>query len=117
MISGYGVGPLVRLQGKVNAGPSKQFVKYHVLCVLRNSIKQPSIFMQDNGLCHKAMVVMNCLKAENVSVIDWPRQSPHFNPIQNVWKTLGERSKARNQKTTEQFWNALLKKWNKITRQ
>ena len=39
MISGDGVGPLVRLQGKVKAGVYKQLVKDHVLPVLRNSTK------------------------------------------------------------------------------
>ena len=49
MISGDGVGPLVRLQGKVNTEVYKQLIKDHVLPVLRNSTKQPSIFMQDNA--------------------------------------------------------------------
>ena len=66
-ISGDGVGPLVRLQGKVKVGVYKQLVKEYVLPVLRNSTKQPSIFMQDNAPCHKAMVVMNFRKAENVT--------------------------------------------------
>ena len=107
MISGDGVGSLVRLQGKVNAGVYKQLVKDHVLPELRNSIKQPSIFMQDDAPCHKALVVVNFIKAENVTVIDWYPQSSDLNPIENVWKTLGELSKARNPKTTEQLWNVL----------
>ena len=37
MISEDGVGPLVRLQGKVNAGVYKHLVKDHVLPVPRNS--------------------------------------------------------------------------------
>ena len=117
MISGDGVGPLVRLQGKVNAGVYKHLVKDHVLPVLRNSTKQLSIFMQDNAPCNKAMVVMNFLKPDNFTLIDWPPQSLDLNPIQNVWKALGERSKARNPKTTEQLWNALQEEWNKITQQ
>ena len=117
MISGDGVSLLVRLQGKINAGVYKQLVKDHVLPELRNSTKQPSIFMQDNAPCHKAMVVMNFLEAEDVTVMDWPPQSPVFNPIENVWKTIGERPKARNPKTTKQLWNALQEEWNKITRQ
>ena len=115
MISGDGLGSLVRLQGKVNAGVYKQLVKNYVLPMLRNSTKQPSIFMQDNAPCYKAMVVMNFLKAENVTVMDWPLQSPDLNPIENVWKTLAECSKTRNPKTAEQLWNALQEEWNKIT--
>ena len=117
MISRDGGDPLVRLQRKVNARVYKQLVKDHILPVLRNSSKQPSIFMQDNAPCHKTMVVMNFLKAENVAVMDWHPQIPDLNPIEDVWKTLGERSKARNPKTTEQLWNALQEEWNKITRQ
>ena len=70
MISGDGVGSLVRLQGMVNAGVYKQLVKDHVLPVLRNSTKQPSIFMQDKAPCHTAMAVMNFLKAKNVTLMD-----------------------------------------------
>ena len=84
MISGDGVDPLVRLQGKLNAGVYEQLVKDHVLPVLRKSTKQLSIFMQNNALCHKAIVVMYFLKAENVIVMDWPSQSPDLNPIENV---------------------------------
>ena len=71
--------------------------------------------MQDNAPYHKAMVVMNFLKAEYFTVMDWPPQSPDLNPIENVWKTLGARSKARNPKTTEQLLDALQEEWNKIT--
>ena len=106
MISGDGVDPLVRLQRKVNARVYIQLVKDHVKPVLRNSTKQPSIFMPDNAPCHKAMVVINLLKAENATVMDRPPQSPDLNPIENVWKTI-ERSKARHSKTTGQLWNAL----------
>ena len=117
MIPGNCVGPLVRLQGKLNTGVYKQLLRDHVLPVLRNSTKQPSIFRQDNAPCHKVMVVMNFLKGENVSFMDWPPQGPDLNPTENERKAPGERSKARNPKTTEQLWNALQEEWNKVTRQ
>ncbi len=49
MISGDGVDPLVRSNGKVNVAVYKQLAKDHVMPVLRNSNKQPAIFMQDNA--------------------------------------------------------------------
>ena len=43
--------------------------------------------MQDNAPCHRAMEVMDFFKAENVTVMDWPPQSPDLNPIENVEDT------------------------------
>ena len=85
-ISGDGVGPLVRFHGKGNAAVYKQLVRDHVLPVLRHSSNLPSIFMQNNAPYHKAKLVMNFLKAENVTVMDWLAQTP------------GESSKPRNPK-------------------
>ena len=63
--------------------------------------------MQDNATCHKDKTVMSFFKKENVIAMDWPAQSPELNSIENVWKILGERSKARNPETTEQLWTVL----------
>ena len=39
--------------------------------------------------------------------MDWPDQSPDLNPIQNVWKLLGEKKKARNPGNLEDLWTTL----------
>ena len=41
IISGDGVGPLVRLHGKGNAAVYKQLVRDHAMTVLRHSSKLP----------------------------------------------------------------------------
>ena len=43
-----GRGPLVRLNGKINATVYKEILKKHVPN-LRTSINQPAVFMLDNG--------------------------------------------------------------------
>ena len=61
--------------------------------------------MHDNAPRHKAKTVMSFFKEEYV--MDWPAQIPDINPIENVWKILGERFNEKNLKTTEQSHRAV----------
>ncbi len=42
-------------------------------------------FMQDGAPCHTARAVMNYLRERNVTVLDWPGNSPDMNPIETLW--------------------------------
>ena len=55
---------------------------------LRTEINQPAVFMQDNSPCHTAKSVKTLLSEEDVTVMEWPAQSPEMNPFDNVWKLL-----------------------------
>ena len=49
--------------------------------------------------------------------MDWPTQSPDMNPIENVWKLLGERTKAKNPGNLDDLWTTLQEEWSKITKE
>ena len=61
----------------------------------KGTVETP-IFMQDNAPGYKAKTVLSFLKEEGIAVIKWPLQSPHMNPIENVWKIIGEKAQNRN---------------------
>ena len=60
---------------------------------LRSAINQPVVFMQDNAPCHTTKSVKIFFSEDDVTVMEWPAQSPDMNPIENVWKLLNERAK------------------------
>ena len=107
MISFAGTGPLVRLHGKINATVYKEILKKHVVPNLRTAINQPAVFMQDSVPCHAAKFVKTFLSGEDVTVMEWPDQSPDMNPIENVWKLLNERAKEKNLRNVEELWTNL----------
>ena len=63
--------------------------------------------MQDNALCHTAKSVKTFPSEEDVTVMEWPAQSPDMNPIKNVWKFLNERAKEKNPINVEELWTNL----------
>ena len=59
--------------------------------------------MQDNAPCHTANSVKTFLSEEDVTVMEWPGQSPDMNPIENVWKLLNGRAKEKIQETSKNY--------------
>ncbi|GFU18100.1 DDE_3 domain-containing protein [Trichonephila clavipes] len=49
------------------------------------------LFMDDNARPHRANIVDECLKSEDITRMDWPAYSPDLNPIEYVWNMLGQR--------------------------
>ena len=71
--------------------------------------------MQENALCHTAKSVETLLSEEDVTVMEWPAQSPEMNPIQNVWKLLNERPKQKNPRNVKELWTNLKGEREKIS--
>ena len=114
MFSAHGTTPLVRLNTRVNAAVYKNLLEDHVVPIFENSGLNDHIFMQDNAPCHKAKTVLNYLQEKKVELLDWPPQSPDLNPIENLWKTLGQNVMAQNPANTEDLWRKLQDEWAKI---
>ena len=115
IISAAGTGPLVRLHGKINGEVYKQIIRQHAIPFLRSSELQSPIFMQDNAPCHTCKKVKSFFAEEELNVMDWPAQSPDLNPIENVWKFIGERAQRKNPKNQDELWKFLEFEWNNVT--
>ena len=76
---------------------------------------RPLIFQQDGAPCHTSVSTGRWLTRHQVTVMDWPPQSPDLNPIENLWAILKHRvnamrpitSLARLEEATQEAWGAI----------
>ena len=71
--------------------------------------------MQDNALCHTVKSIKTFLSEADLTVMEWPAQSPDMNLIENVWKLLNERAKVKNPGNVEELWTNLKGEREKIS--
>jgi transposase len=75
------------------------------------------IFQEDGASCHTGAKARKWKQESVIKSFDyWPSQSPGLNPIEHIWRILGQRiDKRRAQITTlKQLEDALHEEWEKI---
>lgn len=73
------------------------------------------VLQQDNARPHTARIVQNFIEEENLTVIEWPANSPDLNPIEHLWSIMGRRLQDREQPNNLQVLAVQLQEeWNNI---
>ena len=73
--SGLGLGPIVAIEETLNSEAYIELLKEHLIHEIR-AVGDNVVFMQDNAPCHKSKAVVEFLKRENVTTLDWPHREP-----------------------------------------
>lgn len=73
--------------------------------------------MQDNCPAHRANVVKEYLRQNNIEFIEWPAYSPDLNPIENLWNWMKHKLATEYPpcETNDQLVGAFLQIWDSIT--
>jgi len=112
-----GLGPLVRLNGKVTAKDYINVLKDHLVPYI-NSLenKENIIFQEDNAPIHTARIVKSWKEENNITCLPWPAQSPDMNPIEHLWDELERRIRSHDPlpKNKEELWEILQTEWHNI---
>ena len=115
MISSARVRHIVCFHGNINASIYKELPRQHALPHLCKGTVETPIFMPDNAPCYKAKTMLSFLEEEGIAVMKWPLQSPDMNPLENLWKIIGEKAQNRNPQNIDDLWSFLKEEWESTT--
>jgi hypothetical protein len=75
------------------------------------------IFQQDNDPKHTSKKAKKWFEDHNITVLDWPAQSPDLNPIEHIWHQLKIKLSRyeTNAKGVHELWERCDREWNTFT--
>jgi len=116
--SKLGLGALIALEGNQNADSYIETLDEGLidqLVAAEDELGSKMTFMQDNAPCHKAKKVTQFLADNNVSVMDWPPQSPDLNPIENLWAIIkASGSKKKFPTSKDELIDQVMSVWDEL---
>ena len=79
-----GTGKLV-IEGMMDGAKYREILEGNLFQSFRDlRLGQRFTFQQDNDLKHTAIATLECFKGKHLNVLEWPSQSPDFNPIESL---------------------------------
>jgi len=92
-ITYFGVGDACRFKGGVDSEMYVDVLRDYVLASRDWYGMEPStfIFQQDNAPIHSSQAAITFLTENNISVLEWPANSPDMNIIEGIWSYIKKR--------------------------
>jgi len=113
-----GVGQLAEVEGRMNADQYVDILKNHLLPSMEESgiSLEDLIFQQDNDPKHTSHKAKTFMEDNDISVLDWPPQSPDINPIEHLWEHIKTKlhQYPTQAKGVWEIWERVVEVWNGI---
>jgi transposase len=113
-----GVGELAEVEGRMDADQYVDILNNHLLPSMEESgiVEGGCIFQQDNDPKHTSKKAKNWMEENDITLLDWPAQSPDLNPIEHLWHHIKLQLCKYEEppKGVWQIWERVAEVWNGI---
>lgn len=108
--------PLHLVEGRLTGAAYRDTTLRPLVIPALQAVGDGALFQDDSAPCHRAAVVNNFLREQQVTRMDWPARSPDLNPIEHLWDVLGRRVRAYNPPaaTLQELFELLQQEWQAI---
>jgi hypothetical protein len=112
------VGHLAEVEGRMDADQYVSILEDHMLPSLEESgiPEDEVIFQQDNDPKHTSKKAKKWVEDHNITLLDWPAQSPDLSPIEHQWVHL-KRELAKYPRAPTgvwELWKRVVEVWDAI---
>lgn len=110
---------LVLLQGNMTAQVYVNQIILPVVVPYAGAVGENFLLMQDNARPHVAQITINVLEQQQISLLEWPAQSPDMNPLEHLWDKLQRRVTNANEhmNNPRDVFRVLQREWRAIPQQ
>jgi transposase len=113
-----GVGRLAEVEGKMNAEQYVDILENNLLPSMEESgiSLEDVIFQQDNDPKHTSKRAKEWMEDNNITLLDWPPQSPDLNPTEHLWNHMKKElcQYPTQAKGVWEVWDRVAKVWGEI---
>ena len=117
MLTADGLGPLVRINGHLNALGYMDILEDHALPFINNFYEpfmngNDMFWLEDSSPIHRAHIVQDFFNLNfNANRIPTPSRSLDLNSIEQVWAEIKKRNNKKHFSNENELWNAVEQEW------
>lgn len=112
--SAFGMGPIHRIVGKMDRFMYKDILQTYLVPYLDDTMPLQNIFQHDNDPKHSSKLIKEWLMDENITVMNWPSQSPDLNPIENLWHYVDTKIRHKTYSNLNELYSAIETAWKEV---